>query len=109
MSYWAIAVITNLLTVIPYFGNDLLEYIYGSFNISGPTLTRFYSLHYLLPFIIASLSIAHLITIHQVEGSNPLGIISSYSISNTFKGRNLNIRPWGINFHPKYTIKDFLG
>ncbi len=96
MSYWAIAVITNLLTVIPYVGNDLVQYIYGSFNIGGPTLTRFYSLHYLLPFIIAALSIAHLITLHEVGGSNPLGVTS---IKNLFF----------INFHPYYSLKDFLG
>lgn len=96
MSYWAIAVITNLLTVIPYVGNDLVQYIYGSFNIGGPTLTRFYSLHYLLPFIIAALSIAHLITLHEVGGSNPLGITS---VKNLFY----------VNFHPYYSLKDLLG
>lgn len=91
-----IAVITNLLTVIPYVGNDLVQYIYGSFNIGGPTLTRFYSLHYLLPFIIAALSIAHLITLHEVGGSNPLGITS---VKNLFY----------VNFHPYYSLKDLFG
>lgn len=93
-----IAVITNLLTIIPYFGQDLVQYVYGSFNIGGPTLTRFYSLHYLLPFIIAALTIAHLIALHDKGGSNPLGI--------TIK----NIKSIAyINFHPYYSLKDLLG
>jgi quinol-cytochrome oxidoreductase complex cytochrome b subunit len=96
MSYWAIAVITNLLTVIPYVGHDLVQFIYGGFNIGGPTLTRFFSLHYLLPFIIAALSLAHLITLHQVGGSSPLGL-------NSVSGVSL------INFHPYYSFKDLLG
>ena len=96
MSYWAIAVITNLLTVIPYVGHDLVQYIFGGFNIGGATLTRFYSLHYLLPFIIAALSLAHLITLHQVGGSNPLGLNSVSSISL-------------VNFHPYYSFKDLFG
>jgi len=96
MSYWAIAVITNLLTVIPYVGHDLVLFIFGGFNIGGATLTRFYSLHYLLPFIIAALSIAHLITLHQVGGSNPLGLNSVSSVSL-------------VNFHPYYSFKDLFG
>ena len=96
MSYWAIAVITNLLTVIPYVGHDLVQYIYGSFNIGAATLTRFYSLHYLFPFIIAGLALGHLITLHDVGGTNPLGISSVKSISL-------------INFHPYYSLKDLLG
>lgn len=96
MSYWAIAVITNLLTVIPYVGHDLVQYIFGGFNIGGATLTRFYSLHYLLPFIIAALSLAHLITLHQVGGSNPLGLNSVSSVSL-------------VNFHPYYSFKDLFG
>lgn len=96
MSYWAIAVITNLLTVIPYIGQDLVQYIYGSFNIGNATLTRFFALHYILPIIIAAVSLAHLITLHNKRGSNPLGINTSRSIS-------------FINFHPYYSIKDLLG
>ena len=96
MSYWAIAVITNLLTVIPYVGHDLVQFIFGGFNIGGATLTRFYSLHYLLPFIIAALSLAHLITLHQVGGSNPLGLNSVSSLS-------------FVNFHPYFSFKDLFG
>lgn len=101
MSYWAIAVITNLLSVIPYVGKDLIEYIYGGFNIGGPTLSRFYSLHYILPFIILALTMAHLITLHNSNGSNPLGIVSAHD-KNSF---NFSF----INFHPYFTIKDLLG
>ena len=96
MSYWAIAVITNLLTVIPYVGNDLVQFIYGGYNIGNATLTRFYALHYLLPIIIAALAMAHLITLHNVGGSNPLGINSVRSLS-------------FINFNPYYTFKDLFG
>lgn len=96
-----IAVITNLLSVVPYVGKDLIEYIYGGFNIGGPTLSRFYSLHYLLPFIILALTIAHLITLHNSNGSNPLGIVTAYD-KNSF---NLTF----INFHPYFSIKDLLG
>lgn len=96
MSYWAIAVITNLLTVIPYFGHDLVQYIYGSFNIGNSTLSRFFALHYLLPIIIAALALGHLITLHNIGGTNPLGINTARSIS-------------FINFHPYYSIKDLFG
>jgi len=96
LSMWAIVVITNLITVIPYYGHDILEYIYGGFNVGGPTLTRFYSLHYILPIIISALSMAHLITLHSVGGSNPLGIINIKSMNY-------------INFHPYYSLKDLLG
>jgi ubiquinol-cytochrome c reductase cytochrome b subunit len=101
MSYWAIAVITNLLSVIPYLGKDIIEYIYGGFNIGGPTLGRFYSLHYLLPFIILALSIAHLITLHDKIGTNPLGLVTAYD--------KTNINYSFLNFHPYFTIKDLLG
>lgn len=91
-----IAVITNLLTVIPYVGPDLVQYIYGSFNIGNATLSRFFALHYILPIVIAALSLAHLITLHNKGGSNPLGINSARSITY-------------VNFHPYFTIKDLLG
>lgn len=86
-------VITNLLSAIPFVGKELVEFIWGGFNVGGPTLNRFYSFHYLLPFIIVGLSMAHLIAIHDTGGSNPLGISS--------KGL--------INFNPYYTFKDIFG
>ena len=95
MSLWAIAVITNLLTILPY-GHDIVNYIYVGFTINDSTIGRFYTLHYLLPFIIAVLVIGHLITLHNKGGSNPLGINAIRNIG-------------GIRFHPYYSYKDILG
>lgn len=96
MSYWAIVVITNLLTIIPIYGNEIVNYIYGGYNIGNATLNRFFSIHYILPIIIVGLTMGHLMTLHNVGGSNPLGInnITSLTI---------------IPFHPYYTFKDALG
>jgi ubiquinol-cytochrome c reductase cytochrome b subunit len=91
MSLWAATVITNLLTTVPFVGGSLVEWIWGGFNVGGPTLNRFYSLHYLLPFIIAALSLTHLITLHNSGGSNPLGMSSNKVL---------------INFHPYYSLQD---
>lgn len=115
MSYWAIAVITNLLTVIPYFGHDIVEFIYGGFNIGNSTLTRFYALHYILPIIIVALVLAHLITLHNVGGTNPLGIStpnggkSTKSTNLSFTEGKIKCTSALITFHPYYTIKDLLG
>lgn len=94
MSLWGAVVITNLLSTIPIIGKSLVEYIWGNYSVGNATLNRFYSLHYLLPFILSGLSILHLMTLHETGGSNPLGINS-----NKIK----------INFHPYYTWKDILG
>jgi ubiquinol-cytochrome c reductase cytochrome b subunit len=96
MSLWAIAVITNLLSVIPYLGRDIVTFIYGGYNIGTSTIGRFYTLHYLLPIIIALFSIIHLVLLHNKGGSNPLGINSIINLG-------------GINFHPYYTYKDIFG
>jgi ubiquinol-cytochrome c reductase cytochrome b subunit len=96
LSFWAIKVITNLLTVIPYVGNDIIEWIYGGYNIGNATITRFYAIHYILPIIITAVVLIHLITLHSKGGTNPLSINSI---------RNLTT----INFHPYFTIKDLLG
>lgn len=93
MSYWGACVITNLLGVLPG-GQDLVNFIWGSWSVSNPTLNRFYSLHYLLPFIQAGLVIQHLISLHQNASNNPEGISS------------LSDR---IRFHPYYTSKDVVG
>ena len=66
MSLWGATVITNLLSAIPFFGQDLVELIWGGFSVSNATLNRFFSLHYLLPFLLAALAVAHLIA--QYEG-----------------------------------------
>lgn len=67
MSLWGATVITNLLSAIPYFGQDLVELIWGGFSVSNATLNRFFSLHYLLPFVLAALAVAHLIA-QKIEG-----------------------------------------
>ena len=77
MSLWGATVITNLLSAIPVFGQDLVELIWGGFSVSNATLNRFFSLHYLLPFLLAALSVAHLIAIHIHGSSNPNGVTSN--------------------------------
>ena len=86
-------VITNLLSAIPVFGQDLVELIWGGFSVSNATLNRFFSLHFLLPFLLAALVVAHLIALH-VHGSNyPNGITS-----NTDR----------LAFHPYFIFKDLV-
>lgn len=94
MSFWAATVITNLLTVIPLVGNNLTSWIWGGFAINESTLTRFFSIHFLLPFLIALLSIYHLFLLHQTHSSNPIG---------SFTPSHLLVR-----FYPFFYIKDLL-
>jgi ubiquinol-cytochrome c reductase cytochrome b subunit len=91
MSIWGATVITNLLSAIPYLGNDLVILIWGGWSVGNSTLNRFYSLHYLLPFILLALVLLHMLYLHEHGSSNPLGI-------------NSNIDK--IYFHPYFTIKD---
>jgi len=77
MSLWGATVITNLLSAIPIFGRDLVELIWGGFSVNNATLTRFFSLHYLLPFLLAALALAHLMAIHVHGSSNPNGVTSN--------------------------------
>nr|YP_010891563.1 cytochrome b [Boulenophrys baishanzuensis]WJL29552.1 cytochrome b [Boulenophrys baishanzuensis] len=94
MSFWGATVITNLLSAIPYIGNGLVQWIWGGYSVDSPTLTRFFTIHFLLPFLIAALSIIHLLFVHQEGSSNPLGI---------------NANADKISFHPYYSYKDFVG
>merc|ERR1719402_940449 len=94
MSYWGATVITNLASAVPYIGTDVVQWIWGGFTVANPTLTRFFSFHFICPFIIAALVIIHLLFLHQTGSNNPLG-----------SNRNLEKLP----FHPYFTIKDFLG
>ena len=89
MSIWGAAVITNLISIVSM---DLVYYIWGGFAVAHPTLNRFFSLHYLLPFILVALVILHLLTLHQNASNNPIGI---EAIGNET-----------IRFHPYYTSKD---
>nr|AXY95276.1 cytochrome b [Trachypithecus hatinhensis]QPZ50467.1 cytochrome b [Trachypithecus hatinhensis] len=94
MSFWGATVITNLLSAIPYIGTNLVQWVWGGYSIDNPTLTRFFTLHFTLPFIIATLTTLHLLFLHETGSNNPCGILS-----NSDK----------IPFHPYYTIKDILG
>lgn len=70
-------VITNLLSAIPVFGQDLVELIWGGFSVSNATLNRFFSLHYILPFLLAALALGHMIALHTHGSNNPNGISSN--------------------------------
>nr|UXX44681.1 cytochrome b [Pieris rapae]UYC28630.1 cytochrome b [Pieris rapae] len=94
MSFWGATVITNLLSAIPYLGNSLLNWIWGGFAVDNPTLTRFYTFHFLMPFIILAMTMIHLLFLHQTGSNNPLGTNS-----------NLDKIP----FHPYFTYKDLMG
>eukprot|EP01110_Echinostelium_bisporum_P001694 TRINITY_DN13_c0_g1_i2.p3 TRINITY_DN13_c0_g1~~TRINITY_DN13_c0_g1_i2.p3 ORF type:complete len:383 (+),score=-17.97 TRINITY_DN13_c0_g1_i2:4991-6139(+) len=92
MSYWGATVITNLASTIPFFGQKIVYWLWGGFSVDNPTLTKFFSLHYLFPFIIAGLVGLHLFLLHNTGSSNPLGI---------------NFKTDQIPFHPYFTVKDF--
>nr|SSD62311.1 cytochrome b [Battus belus] len=94
MSFWGATVITNLLSAIPYLGTMMVNWIWGGFAVDNATLTRFYSFHFLFPFIILMLTMIHLLFLHQTGSNNPLGINS-----------NLDKIP----FHPFFTFKDLIG
>nr|YP_009114374.1 cytochrome b [Cyrestis thyodamas]AHL17276.1 cytochrome b [Cyrestis thyodamas]WGL40225.1 cytochrome b [Cyrestis thyodamas]WHN78791.1 cytochrome b [Cyrestis thyodamas] len=94
MSFWGATVITNLLSAIPYLGTMLVNWIWGGFAVDNATLTRFYTFHFLLPFIILMLTMIHLLFLHQTGSNNPLGINSNFD---------------KIPFHPYFTFKDLIG
>ena len=79
MSLWGATVITNLMSAIPWVGQDIVEFIWGGFSVNNATLNRFFALHFLLPFVLAALALMHLIALHDAVGSsNPLGISGNY-------------------------------
>nr|YP_009003968.1 cytochrome b [Liachirus melanospilos]AHI96050.1 cytochrome b [Liachirus melanospilos] len=94
MSFWGATVITNLLSAVPYIGNTLVQWIWGGFSVDNATLTRFFTFHFLLPFIIVGASVLHLLFLHEVGSNNPIG---------------LNSNSDKIPFHPYFTYKDLLG
>ena len=96
MSFWGATVITNLFSAIPLVGDNIVTWLLGGFSIDNPTLNRFYSFHYLLPFIIVGVVFLHIISLHKVGSNNPTGI-------------DLTLKKEKIPFHPYYTIKDFFG
>nr|ARO70451.1 cytochrome b [Cyclura carinata] len=94
MSLWGATVITNLLSAVPYVGTTLVEWIWGGFSVDNATLTRFFTFHFLLPFMIMGVTILHLLFLHETGSNNPTGLNS-----NTDK----------IPFHPYFSYKDLLG
>jgi len=71
MSFWGATVITNLFSAIPFIGNDIVTWLWGGFSVENPTLTRFYSLHFFLPFVITGLVALHLLLLHETGSNNP--------------------------------------
>nr|UVF38376.1 cytochrome b [Cerogria popularis] len=94
MSFWGATVITNLLSAIPYLGNSIVQWIWGGFAVDNATLNRFFSLHYILPFIIVALVMIHFLFLHQTGSNNPLGL-------------NSNVDK--ISFYPYFFYKDIMG
>ena len=79
MSLWGATVITNLMSAIPWVGQDIVEFIWGGFSVNNATLNRFFALHFVLPFVLAALALMHLIALHDSAGSgNPLGVSGNY-------------------------------
>nr|QZP41246.1 cytochrome b [Geoscapheus dilatatus] len=94
MSFWGATVITNLLSAIPYIGIDLVQWVWGGFAVDNATLNRFFTFHFMLPFIITAMVMIHLLFLHQSGSNNPTGL-------------NSNIDK--IPFHPYFSIKDTFG
>lgn len=94
ISFWGATVITNLISAIPYIGNNLVQWLWGGFAVDNATLTRFYSFHFLFPFLIIAFTIIHLLFLHQTGSNNPLGINRNYD---------------KIPFHPFFSLKDLFG
>nr|YP_010947449.1 apocytochrome B [Mimica arnoldii]WGO62535.1 apocytochrome B [Mimica arnoldii] len=94
MSLWGATVITNLVSAIPLIGDSIVLWLWGGFSVDNATLNRFFSLHYILPFIIVAASLIHIAILHQGGSGNPLGIDSNVD---------------KINFYPYFIVKDFLG
>ena len=93
MSFWGATVITNLFSAIPFIGHVIVEWLWGGFSVDNATLNRFFSLHFIVPFLIAGLTIVHLALLHESGSNNPLGIESYVD---------------KISFYPYFYVKDLL-
>jgi ubiquinol-cytochrome c reductase cytochrome b subunit len=93
MSFWGATVITNLVSAVPVVGTSIVEWLWGGFSVDNATLNRFFSLHYLLPFVIAAGVILHIAELHREGSNNPLGI----------HGKDVD----KVTFYPYYYVKDF--
>ena len=96
MSFWGATVITNLFSAIPLVGDSIVTLLWGGFSVDNPLLNRFFSLHYLLPFVIVGLVVLHIVALHQHGSNNPIGI-------------DMKTEQDSLPFHPYYTVKDMLG
>lgn len=94
MSFWGATVITNFVSAVPYIGNDIVQWVWGGFSVGNATLNRFFSLHYLFPFVIVGLVVIHLVLLHTTGSNSPTG---------------LNPNSDKVPFHIYYTTKDFYG
>jgi len=94
MSFWGATVITNLFSAIPYLGEEIVYWLWGGFAVGQPTLSRFFALHFFLPFTIIGIVGVHLLFLHQKGSRNPLGVRSNYD---------------KLLFHPYFSLKDLLG
>src|SRR6056297_2998017 len=99
MSFWGATVITNLFSAIPLVGDTIVTWLWGGFSVDNPTLQRFFSLHYLLPFVIAGLVIVHIWEFHSTGNNNPTGVeVRRGSIEEAKKDT--------VPFWPYFVIKD---
>jgi ubiquinol-cytochrome c reductase cytochrome b subunit len=96
MSYWGATVITNLFSAFPVVGEKVVTFLWGGYSVDNPTLNRFFSLHYLMPFVIFGLMIVHIVALHVHGSNNPTGV-------------EIKSEKDSIPFHPYYTVKDFFG
>lgn len=94
ISFWGARVITGLIQAVPYLGPDIIKWLWGGFSVERPTLTRFFSLHFLIPFGVAALAAGHMLILHHSGSRNPLGLSSNVD---------------KIEFHLKFSFKDLLG
>lgn len=94
MSFWAATVITNFISAIPYLGQQMVVWVWGGFSVGGPTLRRFYMLHFLLPFVIAGLLVLHLVLLHSNGTKSPMGVEGYVD---------------KVSFSPLFGLKDLLG
>lgn len=94
ISFWGATVITNLLRALPYFGTTLVHWVWGGFSVDNATLARFFSLHFLLPFVVSALAGLHIFYLHTTGSNNPLGLASCAD---------------KVPFHSFYSFKDVFG
>lgn len=97
MSFWGATVITNLFSAVPTYGVTVVEWIWGGFSVDQATLNRFYSFHFIIPFIIAAFAFIHLVLLHDAGSNDPIGLDSNI----------YNKHPAFINFFPYFYVKDF--